>query len=270
MYNLIDLRNINWGITKSNGSSYGCYIKSSRIEGSTKYYYKLPSYNSSNGFIGEEPIYEVICSRFLRKLGFNCVQYKLIKCLVKLYGVEYITYACKSADFSIGYDSRIPFEVLREMDMEYSIDQFITKYNFSSDIINQILADFLVIGRDRHGRNIEVLIKDGDYSIAPIFDNGLSLLAPIPVSMHDSKARVVAFDPLKDVRVNNYIGEQSLYRNLRYITKPVSVNKLRKADKGHIFYNLSEVLPKYYVDKCWQILTYRYMFLRKRGLIIEK
>lgn len=62
--------------------------------------------------------------------------------------------------------------------------------------------------------------------------------------MIDSSTRVKNFKPLEDYRVNNYIGEQSLYSNLAYIDKPIKVNKLTRRDRQSIFYNLSEVLPK--------------------------
>lgn len=50
---------------------------------------------------------------------------------------------------------------------------------------------------------------------------------------------------------------------------PIKVNKLTKEDKRSIFFGLNNLLPKEYIDKIWKLLVYRYMFLRKRGFIID-
>lgn len=267
MYNIVDLTHLRWGNTKGGSDSYGCYLKASEVVNGKKLYYKLSSYNSNVGFFGDESVYEVITSRFLRKLGFNVVDYKLIKARVKVYGKIYETYASVSEDYSKGYDSRCSFEHLREMNMGLSQEEFITKFNFSKSIKDIIIVDFLIIGRDRHGANIEVLLKNNKYTIAPIFDNGLSLLCSIPQTSPNALKEVENFDVLYDYRVNNYIGKQSLYSNLCYITSTVRVKRLTLNDKRSIFYNMSGVLPKYYRDKIWKIFTYRYSFLRMRGLI---
>lgn len=269
MYNIVDLTHLKWGTTKAGGGSYGCYMKSSEIINGKKIYYKLSNYNSSMGFIGDESAYEVIASRLLRKLGFNVVEYKLIKARVKIYGKEYITFACKSEDFSTIYDSRLSFEQLRELNMQLTVDDVINKYKLSADIKKMIVADFLIIGRDRHGKNIEVGIKNGKYELISLFDNGLSFTCFILQDDEKYKQKLLKFDPLEDYRVNNYIGKQSLYYNLRYINKPVKVHRLNKNDRRALFYNMAEVFTNEYLDKIWEIICYRYWFLRKRGLIVE-
>lgn len=103
MYQIVDLRHLKWGSKHQGGASYGCYMKSSEIKNGVKIYYKLSNYNSAQGFIGEESAYEVIVSRFLRILGFDCIKYNLIRVRVLVHGVEYVTYACKSEDFARGY-----------------------------------------------------------------------------------------------------------------------------------------------------------------------
>ena len=161
------------------------------------------------------------------------------------------------------------FEQLREMYMDLSVNDIINKCNLAHSIREMIVADFIIIGRDRHGRNIEVGNKNGKLELVPLFDNGLSLTCFILQDDENFKKKLLQFNSLEDYRVNNYIGKQSLYYNLRYITVPVRVNKLKKSDRCAIFDNLSEVLPKEYLDKIWEIICYRYSFLRTRGMIVE-
>lgn len=158
------------------------------------------------------------------------------------------------------------FEDLHYMYRNLSSEELLLRFNFVESFYNMLIADFLVVQRDRHGGNIEILIKDDDYYFAPLFDNGLSFLAPYPSSLTGS---ISSFESLKDYPVNNYIGTRSLYQNLGYLSHPVRVNKLTKEHRKSIFYNLKCTLPNEYLDKVWEIITYRYMFLRKRGFIVD-
>ena len=147
-----------------------------------------------------------------------------------------------------------------------TVDDLITKLGIQNQVRLMILADFMTLQRDRHGGNIELLEKNGKYVLAPLFDNGLGLLSLYPSAF---KTDISKYDVLADYPVNNYIGTRSLYQNLRYTNQPVRVNKLTKEDKRAIFYGMNELLPKSYIDKIWELLTYRYMFLRKRGYILD-
>ncbi len=147
-----------------------------------------------------------------------------------------------------------------------SVDDMVVKLGIQEQVKVLLLADFLVLQRDRHGGNIELLKSRRGYSLAPLFDNGLGLLAPYPSCYNTDISK---FDVLYDYPVNNYIGCRSLYKNLDYLDNPIVVNKLVRSDRQRLFYNMSDVLSKQYMDKIWELITYRYMFLRKRGLIVE-
>lgn len=262
---LIDLTGLNWGTTHNGGTSYGCYYKVSQLENGKKYYYKCSNFYAGQGYFGDESLNEVICSRFLSKLGFDCVKYTLVYAKVKINGRVYNTYVCRSENFFKGYDSRITLENLHSL-YNCTVDELITKLGLSSQVRLMLIADFMTLQRDRHGGNIELLEKAGKYTLSPLFDNGLGLLAPYPSK---SGISISSFDVLADYPVNNYIGSRSLYQNLSYINKPIRVNKLTKEDKRSIFFGLNNLLPKEYIDKIWKLLVYRYMFLRKRGFIID-
>ena len=261
---VVDLTGLSW-VTTHNGGSYGCLYKTSVIENGKKYYYKCSTYYQGQSYFGDESINEVICSRYLSKLGFDCVKYTLVNAAVKINGVVLNTYVCKSEDFYKGYDSRITFEDLHSM-YGCSVFELIAKLGITAQIERMLLADFLVLQRDRHGGNIELLKKNGKYTFAPLFDNGLCLLAPYPSA---SGVDISRFDVLVDYPVNNYIGTRSLYQNLVLVKHSARVNKLLKEDKNAIFYGLHEVLTRSYIEKIWELLTYRYMFLRQRGYIVD-
>lgn len=268
MYSVVDMTRVNWGFDRENGSTYGCYGKTKIKERDGVYYYKLSNFNSEQGFIGEESIYEVISSRFLRLLGFDCVKYSLVKVRVNIFGRTYITFACKSRNFKT-QGTWINFDTFREMFIQVPMEELIGRFHMGNSIREIIAADFMIIGRDRHGANIQVCNVGNNYRIGPIFDNGISLLAPIPVNTPGSLELVQAFDTGGNYPVNNYIGTRSLYANLGYLEGyPVHANKLHSEDKRRIFYNLSETLPKEYINKCWEILTFRYDYLRKGRYII--
>lgn len=262
---LLDLSDLVWSTTHNGGTSYGCYYKTSRIENGRKYYYKCSNFYSGQRCFGDESVNEVICSRFLSKLGFDCVKYTLVYAKVRINNRVFDTYVCKSENFFKGYDSRITLENLVNL-YDCGVDELITKLGISSQVQKMLLADFMLLQRDRHGGNIELLKRDKRWYLSPLYDNGLGLLAPYPSALTSD---ISQFKVLDDYPVNNYIGMRSLYQNLSYVKKPTKVNRLRREDKKSIFYGLRGVLPKMYIEKIWELLVYRYMFLRKRGYIID-
>ena len=94
------------------------------------------------------------------------------------------------------------------------------------------------------------------------------MLAPYPVTLTKID-RIKEFEVLKDCPVNNCIGTRSLYDNLNLLSGPIRVNRLKKEDKKKLFYGLNSLLPKEYIEKIWELILYRYMFLRKRGIISD-
>lgn len=230
------------------------------------YYYKYSTYYAGQNCFGEESIYEVICSRLFQILGFDCVKYTLCNKIVEMTGNSLNTYVCKSKAIT-GYSSRATLEDIQEI-LGLNSMETIKFLGLEREIEKLLVADFLVLQRDRHGKNIEILIKDNKYYLAPLFDNGLGLLAPYPVSL-TNLAKIRQFDVLHDYPVNNCIETRSLYDNLNLLSEPVLVNRLKREDKKKLFYGLNAVLPKEYIDKIWKLITYRYMFLRKRSVIID-
>lgn len=65
------------------------------------------------------------------------------------------------------------------------------------------------------------------YRLAPVFDNGLSLL----FSCYSDGAEMEQFDRLKDGPVNNFVGSMSLSENLRMVPKEM-LDLVKTADIG--------------------------------------
>lgn len=266
MYKLIDLTKLDWKVTHNGGVSYGCFYKATDIVNGRKIYYKCSQYYGGQGVFGDESINEVICSRFLTKLGFDCLRYTLVYASVMIDGKVFNTFVSKSENFFVGYSSRITLEDLHSMGA-ISTNQLITNLGIQDSIRKMLIADFMILQRDRHGGNIELLYKDGKYTLSPLFDNGLGLLAPYPSSFSSNLVKVKSYDVMADYPVNNYIGERSLYSNLGLVTRKVRVNKLNKSDRSAVFYGMYDLLPRIYLDKIWELLWSRYNYLLERGYI---
>ena len=125
-----------------------------------------------------------------------------------------------------------------------------------------LAVDYLILNRDRHGANIEVLrnSRAKTIRIAPLFDHGLSLLYSC---MSDKEAE--SFDVLEDKRCQNFIGGRSCYDNLALIEdkKNVFEGKLKASDKKVIFRDLEGVLSEVYTKSIWNMIYKRYMIYEK-------
>lgn len=126
------------------------------------------------------------------------------------------------------------------------------------DTVNGVIAiDYLILNRDRHGANIEILRNPRIHSvrIAPFFDHGLSLLYSC---MSDEAAE--KFDIMEDKRCQNFIGGYSCFQNLELIKGEGDVfsNKLKESDRGIIFEGLETLLSDVFMDKIWNMIYERY------------
>ena len=259
---MLDLTHLKF---RGDTGSYGCYPKAMSEEQGIKMYYKCSNFYTGALKFGDESWYEVICSRLFRHLGLPCVSYEIQEARIIVKGIDITTFLCVSDDFARGYDNKITFENFRMLNMKLSLDDIISKYNFTEAINNMLIADFITMQRDRHGANIEVLEKDGKYEIAPLFDNGLTFFSPYPSYDERNINRVVTYDLLNDIPVNNYIGERSLYENLYRLKKPVKVNSLFDDDIDDILRGIE--MPEEYLDAIHKMIRIRYNWLRGGGFI---
>jgi hypothetical protein len=119
------------------------------------------------------------------------------------------------------------------------------------------IFDYLIINRDRHGANLEVM-KNRAVKLSPLYDNGLSFVC----SCMD-EADLESFDVMYDRPVNNFIGTKRLGLNLAFIDKQVKLNALREADNDELFADLPGVLPERYLLKIQEIIRRRWENVKK-------
>ena len=258
-----DLRDVSWSMAINSGATDGVYLKTIKRIDDTEYYMKLSNYDSYRGIFGHESVNELIASRLGKLLGFNVPEGYLKKALVKIDSVDYTAYVFAAKSYKTIF-SRNSFEEYyrscRISEKESPLD-FCKRQNWAEEIYMMFVFDYLIINRDRHGANIEV-IKNNGKVLSPLFDNGLSF-----VCMHTDTVGVDDFDVMLDRPVNNFIGERSLERNLSYIDILLPFNELNDAHKPIIFNGLEGVLDEIYYKKIWEILIRRWDSVKKFRII---
>jgi hypothetical protein len=120
-----------------------------------------------------------------------------------------------------------------------------------------LIVDYLILNRDRHGANIEVLRNNRKKTIrlAPLFDHGLSLMFNC---LNDSA--IEKYDIMEDKLTNNYIGSRSTWENLKLI--PVNyhlhLNSLKENDRTILLQDLDGVIPQNLQIKIWNMIWKRW------------
>lgn len=262
--NTIDLTDLRLENTRKNGVSVGRCFKCV----SNGYYYKCSEFFIGQNAFGDESINEVICSRLFQILGIPVVKMTPVHANVLIDSHIRTTWLCRSRSFRRAGDTVITLEDWADA-QPLPVLQALEKAGFANAISKILVADFLVIQRDRHGANIEFIQREGRLLLAPLFDNGFSLLAPNHSQTAVSDEAIRNFDIMKDRQVNNYIGTRSLHANLSLLSAPVVVRPLRKEHRKVLMAGLGTALPKLWRDKIWEIIITRYEFLLRGGYIRE-
>lgn len=121
-----------------------------------------------------------------------------------------------------------------------------------------LAVDFLILNRDRHGANIEVLrnSKKKTVRLAPLFDHGLSLI----FNCQDTSA-VRAVQVLEDKPVQCFVGSRSSWENLKLI--PIdqipTLQPLQERDREILFAGLEDAIGSVWLDKIWEMLWGRWL-----------
>ena len=254
-----DLTYLKWSHIRSSGGTAGTLLKSEATEDGIKKYYKLSGYEEPGRIVGHECINELIVDRLLTILGVEHIPYELIHADIEVDGRVIETYLCASADFKQRGESKIALDdyYMTRADKGESHYDFCIRQGWRQQIDTMLAVDYLILNRDRHGANIEVLRNAREHTIrvAPLFDHGLSLLCSC---MTDDEA--LRFDYLEDKRCNNYIGGSSCYENLKLISdkKKVFKGKLRSSDREVLLGNLEGILSDVFLDRIWKMIFERY------------
>lgn len=256
-----DLTNLQWSKIRNSSGTAGSFLKAYSVLGGKKLYYKLSNYDNIKGVIGIESINEIIVDRLLTILGVEHLHYQLIKADIKVDEKVFETYVCVSEDFKDKNEDKMPLDNYYDVEHEEGEDKltFCINRGFDEYIYTMLAIDYIILNRDRHGANIEVLRNKKNHTIrlAPLFDHGLSLIFNCY-----SEENIKKFDVLEDKPINSYIGSKSSKDNLELIkeNKFPRFNLLSEKDKDIIFTDLHGILSEYMIEKIWEMIYTRWRY----------
>lgn len=256
-----DLTYLNWSKIRKSSGTAGSFLKATSELGGAKVYYKLSNYDSIRGVIGHESVNELIADRLLTLLGIEHLHYQLIHADILVDGKMLDTYVCASENFRARGEDKQAIDVCYEserMDGESPLD-FCVRMGWSAYIWKMLVVDFLILNRDRHGANIEVLRdrKKKEIRLAPLFDHGLSLLCRC-----ETEDTIRKFDVMADLSVQCFVGSRSAQENLKLI--PVEqlpeLNALRESDRDVLLDGLDGIIPQCLQDQIWNMIWNRWCY----------
>ncbi len=239
-HDIMDLTYLTWTLSRNSSGTAGSFLKSYEQSGNLKYYYKLSNFDTVRGVFGHECLNEIVAQNIAVALRIPHLVYDLIHADVNIDNKTYRTWLTRSMDFKSPGEHKLAFETYCEINKEPAEDSwaFIVRSRLEQYFYNIFVLDYLICNRDRHGANIEVLEKKGRYRMAPVFDNGLSLL----FSCYNDGNAMQSFDRLKDGPVNNYVGTMSLAENLKMVPKRM-IDEVQTIDlsEGILFKDMEQI-----------------------------
>lgn len=259
IHDLQDLTYLSWDKIRNSSGTAGSFLKAYDDLGPKKNYYKLSNYNNAEGIIGHECVNEIIVDRLLNILGIPHLQYQLIHARIYIDNKEITTYLCMSEDFKAKGESKIAldsFYHIEKLEQESLLD-FCLRQGWEQYIYEMLVVDFLILNRDRHGANIEVLrnTKNKQLRLAPLFDHGLSLVFSCLTESALNKFNVIA-----DGRIQCCVGSGSASKNLKLIPKDKmpKLKALKETDKMVLLQGLDNILPNIWQEKIWNMIWQRW------------
>lgn len=254
-----DMTHLTWSKIRNSSGTAGSFLKAYSMLGGKKTYYKLSNFDKVKGVVGHECVNEIIVDRLLDIFGVPHLRYQLIHADVTIDSRVHQVYLCASEDFKQPGESKLALDAYWEAEHaenESAMD-FCIRNGWEEYIYQMQVVDFLILNRDRHGANIEVLRNSRKKTIhlAPLFDHGLSLL----FGCRDDEA-AAKYDVLEDKPVNNYIGSGSTWENLRSIPreKLPKLNALQETHKAVLMNGLEGIISQTLQEKIWEMIWKRW------------
>lgn len=254
-----DLTYLKWSHARNSSGTAGTFLKSQSTLSGEKIYYKLSNFDSEKGIIGHECVNEIIVDRLLTILGVEHLEYQLIHADIEIDGRIHDTWLCASKDFKQRGETKAALDNYYQANKagNESHYDFCVEHGWQMYIDRMLVVDYLILNRDRHGANIEVLRNGRKHSIriAPLFDHGLSFLC----SCYTDE-EIENFDVMADKPCQNFIGSRSTFDNLSLITDKISVfrSKLEIKHKDILFKDLEQVITESHRVKIWEMLMGRW------------
>ncbi len=256
-----DLTYLSWSKIRHSSGTAGSFLKAYSQLGGRKVYYKLSDYDSAKGIVGHECVNELIVDRLLDILGVEHLKYQLIHADVRINDRVEETWLTASEDFKEKGEDKVALDAYFDAEHVPGEGPLVCceRNGGGDDIGRMLVVDFLILNRDRHGANIEVLRNKRKKTIrlSPLFDHGLSLLCRCR-----SDREAAQFDVMADLPTNAYLGSRSARENLNLIPReklPV-FSPLREGDRAALFEGLDGVISKTMQDKIWEMIWKRWCF----------
>ena len=254
-----ELTYLTWSKIRNSSGTAGSFLKAYSELGGRKIYYKLSNYDGVRGVIGHESVNELIVDRLLTILGVEHLHYQLIRADILVDGKTQETYVCASENFRESGEDKQAIDVCYEserLDGESPLD-FCLRMGWGDYIWRMLVVDFLILNRDRHGANIEVLRnkKKKTVRLAPLFDHGLSLLCRC-----ETEDAIAQFDVMADQQVQCFAGSRSAQENLKLIPadRMPKLNPLKGSDRAILLEGLDGVISDKLQDKIWDMIWKRW------------
>lgn len=255
-----DLTYLSWARVRNSSGTAGSFLKAYSDLGGRKTYYKLSNYDSVQGVVGHECVNEIIVDRLLTVLGIEHLHYQLIHADVTLDGRTVEVWLCASEDFKQAGEGKIALDAYYQaerLDATETPMQFCVRNGWASTIYKMLVVDYLILNRDRHGANIEVLSNRRKKTIrlAPLFDHGLSL-----VFRCENEEQLSRVDVMEDKPVQCFVGSRSTWDNLKLIPREerLRLKPLKASDRAILMEGLDEALPRAWQDKIWEMIWRRW------------
>ncbi len=259
IYELNDMRYLNWAKTRKSSGTAGSFLKAYDDTGKKKKYYKLSDSDPTAGIIGHECVNEIVVQRLLDFFGIEHLEYTLIHALVTIEGKDYETYLCESEDYKGSDEGKVSLEdyyAINKKDGELPLD-FCKRMGWERYVYEMFLIDYLVLNRDRHGANIEVLRNAKTKSVrpAPLFDHGLSL-----VCRCHTKKELDDFDVMEDRKVQAFVGTYSALENVKNIPATFfnDLPILTESALDNVFDGLEKIIGREYIKKMREMIWKRW------------
>ena len=245
IHKMQDMTHLIWTQERESSGTAGSFLKSYEKRADGKIYYKLSTYNSVDGITGHECINEIIVDRLLTLLHIEHLSYQLIHAMITIDNKQMETWLCASKDFKKPGEDKIAFDVYYEAEKTFGETplDFCIRAHWQKNIYEMFLVDFLILNRDRHGGNIEILRnkKNQTMRLAPLFDHGLSFFC-----RNENDVTLDKIDIMEDKRIQCFMGKSSAWENLSLIPvgQEPEVEPLKKEDIPSITAGLEGIISE--------------------------
>lgn len=265
MAELKNLRCLDWTLSRNSSGTAGNFLKAYSEDAEGKWYWKLSNYAGNGEIVGHECLNEMIADRLMEILEIPHLQYELFHAVITLDDLELTTYLVRSKDYKYASESKMALDQFYDANRgqdETSWD-FVKRMGWKYQFYDMFLLDYLILNRDRHGANIEVLFdrQKNTYRLSPIFDNGLSLM--FSLSLTSDTETLNAWDILADRPVNNFVGSlRSTQKNLELLPAGYKSHQFVCSDqeKDYIFQDVREAMPEPFINRVWTMITERWKY----------